>query len=85
MMNKETLELRKAIRDGVAEGIKKGLESVPVYEAELLETKPDLKAYARELRDYCGTFADGCGGCTFYDKLNDRCKIDGPVPTSWEI
>lgn len=28
MMNKETLELRKAIRDGVAEGIKQGLSKV---------------------------------------------------------
>lgn len=84
-MNKETFELKKAIRDGVAEGIKKGLENMKVPEAELSETKSDMLEWAKEIREYCRSTV-GCDGCDFFDKANLCCNLSSTIgPVGWEI
>lgn len=82
-MNKEQMELKKVIRDGVAEGIKKGLESVTVDlpQAELCEIDFDLKTSARELKKFCEKMS--CCDCIFMNVASRGCNIH--QPEDWEI
>lgn len=80
MMNKETLELRKAIRDGVAEGIKQGLSKVEKPEEKLAH---DYMGAAKALKKYCISQSD-CDGCIFEGEF-EHCKISGNLPQHWGI
>ena len=80
MMNKETLELRKAIRDGVAEGIKQGLSKVEKPEEKL---SYDYMGAAKALKKYCSDRKD-CDGCMLNGEF-EHCKISGNLPQHWEI
>ena len=80
MMNKETLELRKAIREGVAEGIKQGLSKVEKPEEKL---SYDYMGAAKALKKYCSDRKD-CDGCIFEGEF-EHCKISGNLPQHWGI
>ena len=79
-MTKETLELRKAIRDGVAEGIKQGLSKVEKPEEKLPH---DYMGAAKALKKYCSAQSD-CDGCIFEGEFG-HCKISGNLPQHWGI
>ena len=81
-MNKEQMELKKDIRDGVAEGIKKGLESVTV-DLPQMEVKDTyfLIASAKELKRFCEKTS--CCDCIFMNVASRGCNIH--QPEDWEI
>ena len=80
MMNKETLELRNAIRNGVAEGIRQGLSKVEKPEEKLAH---DYMGAAKALKKYCSAQSD-CDGCMFEGEF-EHCKISPNLPQQWEI
>ena len=80
MMNKETLELKRAIRDGVAEGIKQGLSKVEKPEEKLSH---DYMEAAKALKKYCSGQLE-CDGCMFEGEF-ENCKIAGSLPQQWGI
>ena len=79
-MNKETLELKKAIRDGVAEGIKQGLSKVEKPEEKLPH---DYMGAAKALKKYCISRSD-CDRCIFEGEF-DLCKISDNLPQHWDV
>ena len=80
MMSKETLELRKAIRDGVAEGIKQGLSKVEKPEEKLAH---DYMGAAKALKKYCSDRKE-CDGCMFEGEF-ENCKISCNLPQNWDV
>ena len=79
-MTKETLELKKAIRDGVAEGIKQGLSKVEKPEEKLPH---DYMGAAKALKKYCNDRRE-CDGCMFEGEF-EHCKISANLPQHWDV
>ena len=80
VMNKETLELKRAIRDGVAEGIRQGLSKVEKPEEKLAH---DYIGAAKALKKYCSA-QSGCDDCMFEGEF-EHCKISANLPQHWDV
>ena len=83
IMNKEQMELKKVICDGVAEGIKKGIESVTVDlpQTEVKDAYSHLTTSARDLKRFCEKTS--CCDCVFMDVVLRCCNIN--QPEDWDI